>query len=55
MVQPDVTSLMAQPNRSSIDIGDTKQQSSSIYNRSNEATYNVKDDQEKVKTNQQSI
>jgi hypothetical protein len=42
MVQPDVTSLMAQPNRSSIDIGDTKQQLSSIYNRSNEATYNVK-------------
>jgi len=39
MAQSDVTSLMAQPDRSSIDIGDTKQ-SSSIYNRSNEATYN---------------
>jgi len=31
---------MAQPGRSSIDIGDTKQQLSSIYNQSNEATYN---------------
>jgi hypothetical protein len=40
MAQPDITSLMAQPDRSSIDIGDTKQQSSSIYKRSNEATYN---------------
>jgi hypothetical protein len=33
MAQPDVTSLIAQPERSSIDIGDTKQQSSSFYKR----------------------
>jgi hypothetical protein len=31
---------MAQPDRSSIDIGDTKQQLSSIYKRSNKAIYN---------------